>query len=118
MYRCIWGCAFRIICGFERRSGWYKRRDDAGRIVILPPRDKNNSPQRHGAHREYNNVDLIAEVLTTARPNLIVAAKRGTPIIRLIATQNYLLGALGGSVVNILAWFDHSNRLFVVITKL
>jgi hypothetical protein len=117
MCRCIWGCAFRIICVFEASSGWHIPRGDTERIVILPPRDKNNPPQRHRARREHNNVDLTAEVLTTARPNLIVAAKRKTPIIRLIAAQNYLLDALGDSVVNILAWFDHSNRRIVIIKK-
>jgi hypothetical protein len=118
MCRCIWGCAFRIICGFEEASGWHKWRPNSGRTVILPLRHKNNLPQRHRAHREHDNLDLMADVLTTARPKLIVSPKRGTPIKGLIATQNYVLSALGGSVVNILAWFDHSNRLFVVITKL
>jgi hypothetical protein len=59
----------------------------------------------------------MMDVLTTAKPNLIVSAKRGTPINGLIATQNGLLSALGGSVVNILAWFGHSNRRVVVVTQ-
>jgi hypothetical protein len=117
MCRCIWGCVFRIICGFEVASGWHKRDRHSSRTVILRPRRKNNSPQRHGAHREHNNVDLFEDALTTTGLNLIASAKRGTPIGGLITTQNYLLSALGGSVVNILAWFDHLNRRLVIITQ-
>jgi hypothetical protein len=88
-----------------------------GRDLDFASARKNDSPQSHGAHREHDNIHLLAEVSTNGKLCLIVTAKRGTLIVSLVATQNYLLGALGGSVVNILVWFGQSGRLVVVLLE-